>query len=125
MVTLFWVMFAVTLALFAVAVWTGRTGRRRAHFIVAPAAIVALLVTIRLTRLLVAAYDLPERELGIHLWFAKSAAALLVPVVATGLWTLRQPHRRGLHRAMVWAFLAAVVVATATGLWVFSLATPK
>jgi hypothetical protein len=121
----FWASFAVTLALLLGAVWTGFRGRRRAHLRLAPLALVALAVTIVLTEQLLRAVRFPERELGIHLWFAKSGAALVVPVVVTGLLTVRNRRWRRLHRAAVGLFFLCALTATGTGIWVFSLSTAR
>ncbi|MBK8977829.1 MAG: hypothetical protein IPM29_18120 [Planctomycetes bacterium] len=125
MVTWFWASFVTTLALAGLTVWTGLRRRRRAHFVLAPATVVMLGITILLTERLVRAAQFPARELGIHLWFAKTGAALVLPVLVTGLWSARRPAVRRWHGRAVALFLLAVVVATGTGLWVFSMATPR
>lgn len=125
MVISFWASFVTTLALAAGTVWTGARRRRRAHFVLAPATLLALAVTILLTERLVRALDFPAAEMRIHLLLAKSAVALVLPVVATGLLLVKRPRLRRVHRLTVAVFLLAVVVATATGIWVVSLSTPR
>lgn len=125
MVVGFWVSFAVTLALFGATLWAGLRHRRRLHFTFAPLAVVALTVTIVLTEQLVRAVSFPPDEMAIHLFFAKSAAGLLLPVIATGLWMARSVRARPWHRAAVVLFLLFTLTATGTGIWVFSLSTPK
>src|SRR5690606_29117886 len=132
MVAPFWASFLVTLALFAAAAWSGATRRRRAHLVLAPLAIAMLTVTVLLTERLARALRFPEPDLCFHLVCAKTAAFLLLPVVVTGLLTLRDrgPRERGpgwrrLHRACVVTFLVAVVIATGTGVRVFALATVR
>ena len=125
MVAWFWIAFVVTLALFGGALWSGLRRRRRLHFVLAPIAIAGLVVTIILTEQLVRAVEFPAEPMRIHLWFAKTAALLVLPVIATGLWTWRSPGRRRMHRLTVFTFLLFVVVATCTGIWVYSLSTPK
>jgi hypothetical protein len=121
----FWASFLVTLVLFAGAVVTGWRGRRRAHFVLAPLAIAMLAVTIVLTERLVQAVVFPEHEMRIHLALAKTAAGLVLLAAATGLATVRFPAARRIHRVAVIGFLVATVAATCTGIWVFSLSTPR
>jgi hypothetical protein len=61
----------------------------------------------------------------IHLWFAKSGAALVVPVVVTGLLNVRRPGFRKIHAISVGLFFLVALIATGTGIWVFTLATPR
>ncbi|MDA0373544.1 MAG: hypothetical protein O2865_07140 [Planctomycetota bacterium] len=121
----FWVSFLLTLGLLVGAVWTGAKGMRRAHFCLAPAGLVALAVTIVLTERLLRAVEFPKEEMRIHLWFAKSAAALVLPVVITGFLNVRRPNWRRIHAASVGLFFVAALIATGTGIWVFTLATPR
>lgn len=123
--TAFWASFLVTLALLAGAVWTGWRGRRRLHFVVAPAAIAMLAVTVVLTERLARAVSFPEQEMAIHLAFAKTGAVLVLPVVVTGLLTVRWRRWKRAHLACVGLFFAVVLIATGTGIWVFSLSTPR
>ncbi len=125
MVLSFWISFAVTLALFGAAAVTGRLGRRKLHFVLAPAAIAMLTVTIILTERLVRALDFPKHQLAIHLAIAKTAAALVVVAAGTGVVTAFRPRFRVVHRTFVVLFLIATVVATGTGIWMFSIATPR
>ena len=124
-VSSFWASFVATLLLFAAAAVTGRRGRRRAHFVLAPAAIAMLALTIVLTERLVRSVVFPEAEMRIHLAIAKTAAALVLVVAATGIATAKLPKARPYHRIAVAGFLLATVTATATGIWVFSLSTPR
>jgi len=121
----FWCSFVTTLALLAGALWTGWRARRRAHLWLAPLAIVALAVTVVLTERLLRAAEFPQQAMRIHLAFAKTAAVLVVPVILSGLWLLRRPRARRLHLVCVGLFLALAVAATGTGIWVFSLSTPR
>lgn len=125
MVLWFWISFATTLALAGATVLTGATRRRRAHFWLAPLTVVMLTITILLTERLVRAVEFPPDEMRIHLFFAKTAALLVLPVAVTGLLLARRPRLRKLHRFAVVAFLLFTVTATGTGIWVFSLSTPR
>lgn len=125
MVALFFASFAVTLALLAGTILTGKRGRRGLHLALAVCAIAMLTVTILLTEALARAVAFPAQEMGIHLIFAKSAAAMVIPVTLSGAWTWRQRRRKGIHLACVALFLLLAVVATGTGIWVWSLATSE
>lgn len=121
----FWISFLLTLGLLVGAVWTGAKGMRRAHLWLAPAGLVALAVTIVLTERLLRAVEFPKEEMRIHLWFAKSGAALVLPVVVTGILNLKRPGFRRLHAISVGLFFLVALIATGTGIWVFTLATPR
>ena len=127
-VTAFWAGFVLTLVAAAAALVTGRTGRRRAHYASAVSAVVVLGFTIYFARRLTEARELPGPELEFHLIFAKSGAVLVLPVIATGLWMAwtkgRSRVARICHRSAVVLWLLVVLVATATGIWMYSLSTP-
>jgi hypothetical protein len=116
----FWLSLVVTVALIATALVSGLRGGRRLHLVCGPAAIVMLSVTIVLTEQLVRQYDFPADVREIHLPCAKAGGLLAVPVVLTGVWLWRSPRARNWHRVAVWVWLAGVLVATATGIWMFS-----
>lgn len=122
---LFWIAFGVTLASLVTTLITGFTHRRRAHFWAAPTTVVLLAITIVLAERLVRDHDFPAAQMRIHLVFAKSAAALVIPVVVTGLALVRRPGWRRAHLVCVALFVLTTVAATVTGIWVFSLSTPK
>lgn len=126
---LFWVFFALTLAGLGTALWMGLRRRRRAHLRFAPVALVLLGVTIFFAERMGRARVFPAEQMRIHLWFAKSAALLVLPVLASGIVLARRPgpapRARRAHRVCVALFLLAAVVATGTGIWVFSLSRPQ
>lgn len=121
----FWISFVITLALLAGTVWTGFRGRRTLHATLAVLTVVLLTITVLLTEALLRAVVFPAREMGIHLLFAKSGAALVLPVAVTGILTWRTRSWRRVHLACVVLFLLVAVTATGTGIWVYSLATPR
>lgn len=125
LVTSFWVSFAVTLLLVAATIVQGRRRRRRAHLALALVSVAVLTVTIVLAERMGATRSFPRAEMRIHLWFAKSAALSVLPVVFTGAMLWRRPRWRRPHRVMVLLFLLLTVAATGTGTWVFGLSTPK
>jgi len=125
----FWISFAATLLMAALSLWSGFRRRRKFHLVTGPVTMVLLTITILLTEKLAQARVFPEVEMAIHLVFAKVAAALALPVIATGIATAVRPERgrfswRRIHRWAVVAFFIAVVIATGTGIWVFSLSRP-
>lgn len=124
---LFWISFCVTFLLLLASLWAGITKRRKLHLLVAPASFVSLTITVILTEQLVSSRVFPQAELDFHLNFAYSAAALGVPVILTGVWLARSgaPTARRVHRVCITLFMLAVVVATTTGIWSYSLSVPK
>ncbi|MCA8950516.1 MAG: hypothetical protein KDE27_13510 [Planctomycetes bacterium] len=116
----FWSAFGATLVCVAGAMVSGLRRRRRFHLVLGPAAMVALTAAIVFTEELVRRYDFPPENLRFHLWFAKTAALLALPVIVTGIGLVWRPRWRRLHLFAVVLWLLSVVVATATGFWMFS-----
>lgn len=121
----FWIAFAVTVVFIVVSLVTGFTRKRKAHLWAGPLTIVALTVAIILTEQLMSNYEFPEEELAFHLVFAKAGGLLAIPVVLTGIWLWRSEKGRLWHRVAVFLWLASVLTATGTGLWMFALGTLK
>ena len=76
-----------------------------------------------LTEELASAYEFPAEVKATHLMVAKAGGLLALPVIATGLWLWRDPRARVWHRVAVLLWLAIVLTATGTGLWMFSQGT--
>lgn len=121
----FWLLFATTLVLLGATLASGFRGRRRMHLRLAPVLLAALGITIVLAERMGEARRFPAAEMRIHLWFAKSATLLVLPVVVSGLLLLRRPGARIWHRVAVLVFLAAALTATGTGIWAYSLSVPR
>lgn len=122
---LFWTAFVATVALIVVSLISGYRGGRRVHLITGPLTLVALVFAVMQTEALMRRYDFPQDELNTHLIFAKFGGAMALPVLLTGIWLWRRPQARVWHRIAVWLWLLGVLAATGTGLWIFTLATPK
>ena len=56
---------------------------------------------------------------------AKAGGILALPVILTGVWLWKKPKARLWHQIAVYLWLAAVLTATGTGLWMFGLGTLK
>jgi uncharacterized membrane protein len=121
----FWLSFVLTVATMGGALASGLARNRRHHLWLGPVAIVCLAVAIYFAEQLGAARVFPPDEMRIHLWFAKAGGLLALPVVVTGLLLLRMPRLRRLHRYCVYLFVVAVLAATGTGIWVYTLSTPR
>jgi Na+/H+-dicarboxylate symporter len=126
----FWLAFGAALAALAAAVVTGRRRQRRLHLCVAPAAVVLLALAIVAAERLGRARSFPPAAMDVHLIFAKTAACLVLPVIASGLLLARarggrERTWRRVHVACVCVFLVGTATATATGVWVFSLSLPR
>jgi uncharacterized membrane protein YozB (DUF420 family) len=116
----FWTAFIVTVLLLVVALFTGFTRRRKAHLWLGPLTIISLACTILVVERLSSHYTFQPEELAFHLIFAKAGGLMAIPVVVTGIWLWRSERARKWHRIMVYLWLASVVTATGTGLWMFS-----
>ena len=121
----FWIAFIATVLLLVMALFTGFTRKRKVHLWLGPLTIVSLAFAIWFTEQLMRHYTFPADELAIHLVFAKAGGLMAIPVVVTGIWLWRSERARKWHRVMVFLWLASVVTATGTGLWMFSLGTAK
>ena len=116
----FWSSFTATVLLLVASLVTGFLRRRRLHLWLGPLTMVLLAVTIVLTEELLRAYEFPADIKATHLIFAKAGGLLALPVIVTGVWLWRDPRARVWHRAAVLLWLAMVLTATGTGLWMFS-----
>src|SRR5688500_17040787 len=125
LVAWFWLALASTLLVLVATVFTGLRRRRRTHLVCALAAVALLTVTVVLAERMTTARSFPPDAMRIHLWFAKSAALMVLPVAAAGAALWRRPRLRVAHRIAVVLFLLLAVIATGTGIWVFQLSTPK
>ena len=125
MVWTFWLAFVATVVLLGLAAWSGKTHRRRLHFIFAPLGVLALATAIVLTERLSRAYEFPPEEMKIHLALAKSAAGLVLLAVVSGLAAVKRPVALRLHKVAVMLAVVLILTATCTGIWVFSLAEPR
>ena len=121
----FWIFFVLTVGLMVTALVTGFLRRRRLHLWVGPLTMVALGVTIKLTEELMGRYTFPQDVLRTHLVFAKAGGLLALPVIVTGIWLWRSEKARRWHKVAVWIWLASVLAATGTGLWMFSQGMPR
>ena len=123
-IILFWTFFPLTALALVLALLSGLHRRRRRHLWLGPVSLVLLAVTILLAERMASLRQFPPDEMRVHLWFAKTGAFLAIPVVITGAVLFFRPRWRRAHFVTVILFLCAVVVATGTGLWVFSLSHP-
>lgn len=121
----FWIAFAVTVLMIGMALVTGFGRKRKAHLWLGPLTIVAMAIAIVLTEQLMSNYTFPADELAVHLVFAKAGGLMAIPVAITGIWLWRSEKARVWHRVLVFLWLASVLTATGTGLWMFALGTPK
>jgi hypothetical protein len=121
----FWLAFVATLVALVVALLSGLLRKRRVHLVAGPLTIALLVVAVILTEELVAHFVFPPAEMRIHLTFAIAAGCLALAVAASGGALVWLPKLRRLHRYCVFAFVVMALLATGTGIWVFSIATPK
>ena len=123
-ITFFLALGATLVAVF-MTVQTGRRGDRKPHLVRALSTVGLLGVTILLALWLGEQRDFPTDAMDIHKIFARTAGLLVLPVVGTGIVLWHRPSWRIAHRACVYLLLVVLLVAVGTGIWVFSLSTPK
>ena len=121
----FFLALGMTLVVAFMTVQTGRRGDRRAHLARALSTVGLLGVTILLALWLGEQRDFPAAAMAIHKIIARTAGLLVLPVVGTGIMLWQRPSWRIAHRACVYLLLVMLLVAVGTGIWVFSLSTPK
>lgn len=106
--------------LLTVTVWTGVRGARRAHFASLAVVVPAFGFTLFVAESVGRAYRFAERAFAVHMVFAWLATGLLLAALGSGFVRLARPTQRRLHRWCVGAFLAALLLAVGTGLWMMS-----
>lgn len=121
----FWLSLLLTVAGLMATYRAGRQRRRRQHVKLAIGTVVLLVVTILFAEAMGRERDFPRDVMRIHLVFAKGAGLAVLPVAFTGLLLLRREGARRWHLGAVWLFLGLVVTATVTGVWAFTLSTPR
>jgi len=115
---------AITVVLLGLTVWAGRRARRRLHYASAVFTLLALTGAIVQAELYGRAYEIPTLRLRVHLGFAFAALASIPWVVLTGLRLRVQPNARPHHRRAVGTFIALIVVAIVTAIWMLIAAVP-
>ena len=121
----FFLALGVTLVAVLMTVRTGRRGDRRAHLARALSTVGLLGVTILLALWLGEQREFPKEAMAIHKIVARTAGLLVLPVVCTGIMLWQRPSWRIAHQACVYLFLVVILAAVGTGIWVFSLSTPR
>ena len=120
----FFLALAITVAAAFTTLQSGRRGDRRAHLVRALSTVVLLAVTVVMAHWLGKHREFPEELMAIHKIIARVAGLMVVPVVCTGIMLWHRPSWRIAHRTCVYVFLAGILVATGTGIWVFALSSP-
>lgn len=115
---------AVTVALLVLTLWTGKSARRRAHFVSAPLTVVALAVAIWQAEMFGRDWEFDHTKLTVHLWCAGTALALLPGTAVSGLMLARDPRWRAAHKRWLAGFVVATLLAVATACWMFVGAVP-
>jgi hypothetical protein len=107
-----------------IAVYTGWTGRRRAHFVCLSVVVPLFCITVAVAEGIGRSRTFEPFVFRVHMACAYAATGLLVAAIATGFIRLRT-GRRTPHRVAVALFLLALPVALATGFWMMSTARPR
>jgi len=103
----------------------GRRRQRRRHVALAVTTLAVLALAIVFAERMAKERVFPVEVMRVHLVFAKAAAAAVLPVAGTGLWLLRRARARRWHLLCVWVLLVLAAIATGTGIWAFSLSSPR
>jgi hypothetical protein len=109
----------LTLGFLAGAVATGLRAKRRWHLASVAGAVLCLAITIVFALEVGKQYDLASAGLitPVHLTLARVTTACYLLPAASGLWTIRDPRRRRLHRRLAFFVLAMTVLTAITGTW--------
>lgn len=121
----FFTCLGLTLASMVLTMAAGRRARRRQHLRRAIVTVVLLVVSVALALWLGRVRDFPPEQMAIHKWFARTAGVLVLPVAVTGILLWHRPGWRTAHKACVYLLVLISVVAVGTGIWVFTLSTPR
>ena len=121
----FVIALVVTVLLLALDVWSGKTARRRPHVVLACVTLVALAVAIYFAERVGSYWTFPKGPLNVHLGLAYAATILALCVALSGVLHLYGKAPRKVHAAIAWLFVAGVIAATATGVWIFTVGEPK
>lgn len=103
---LFLINLALTVGLVCLALWTGKRGKRPAHYVTVVVMIISLTGAIMQAELYGRSYSFISWLLYVHLTFATTCLLSVTPLVWTG-WRLRtQPLARKAHKRCIRIFLA-------------------
>ncbi|MDQ7086349.1 MAG: hypothetical protein Q9Q13_00155 [Acidobacteriota bacterium] len=114
-------LVAVVLALLA-AIASGRSGRRRLHFVIVGLAVTLLAAAVWQAELYGQHLEFEPGRLKLHLALATATLAGLAPVAWTGLAVARERGRRSTHRWWVVVFMTLAACAIASALWMMATA---
>ena len=123
--TAFLSSFAATLVLLASLVWTGRTGRRRAHYFLVVLTVASLVYTIVLAEYVGSWWKLPPLPLRIHLAFAYSTSVMVAVAASSGLLHAWGKISRRRHQLLAWLLLGMIVMTSGSAVWMFMAGEPK
>jgi hypothetical protein len=122
---LFLLNLALTVGLVCVSLWTGKRGVRKQHYGAVGVTVVSLVLAIWQAELYGRGFVFIAWKLNVHLFFAMSCLASVVPVAVSG-WMLRtDPRKRANHKLWIRVFLGLLVGAVATACFMFLGAEPK
>lgn len=113
----------LAIAALAATVLAGWSGRRRLHFVCVAGSILLLSSAIVQADIFGRAFIFSPLRLRLHLTLALAALACLPGVTWTGIGVVLGRTRRQVHGLWVVIFLAFVVLAVASAIWMFLDAT--
>lgn len=102
---LFLINLALTVALVCLSLWTGKRGVRPTHYVTVVLTVICLVFAIIQAELYGRNYTFVAWKLNVHLMFATSCLASLLPLVASGLKLRNHPGTRKNHKRWIRVFL--------------------
>lgn len=117
-------LFFVSTTIFAVlsltlTIWSGQAAHRRTHYTLVCSTVLLLVLVIAQAEPLGRGYAFDPFRLGVHLACAFAALASFPGLAWSGFKLRRSPSWRASHRRWLSAFLALLIAAVATSLWMF------
>ncbi|MCB9891378.1 MAG: hypothetical protein H6833_07015 [Planctomycetes bacterium] len=123
--TEFFIALAATVVALGFVVWSGKTRRRKPHYVSVGFAAVGLGFAILYAERIGRLWDFPPVPLRIHLTLAYAATGMTLVAVVSGLLHAFSKISRAAHARLAWLTLACIVLATMTGIWIFTVGSPK
>lgn len=121
----FVIALGIAVAFLALVIWSGKTHRRRLHYVFVPCLLVALTVAIRYAEWTGRFWDFPAVPLRIHLSLAYTATVSTLVAAISGLLHIAGKLTRKAHARLSWGAVLFILLATCTGVWIFAVGEPK
>lgn len=121
----FVVALAIAVFFLGLVLWTGKTHRRRLHYVFVPLLLAGLAVAIRYAEMTGRWWNFPKLPLRIHLTLAYTATVTTILATLSGLLHIAGKFTRKMHTRLAWLAVLFILLATSTGVWIFLVGEPK